>query len=150
MAPRRFRVSRFSLIMHDPTRSIEFIVGLCNVVVPGIPLALGASEIPAVVIHMLSNAHFSDQFIGVAAVLFGLAQIWGSGTDWYSARALIATAIGCLLVSLVAAYWWTGFDYRPTPWLMAGTAVAEMFLAWRCWHEKPVPVELGGRYRVPI
>lgn len=144
MAPRRFRASRLALILSDPTRIVEAVVALCNVIIPGTAMMIGVTGFPQPTAWLLDRFLPGEQFIGAVAIMLGIAQIWAAGTDWYDARGLIATLIFCSLIVIIVAFWWTGFENRPTPYLMTGTVLAEMFLAWRCYHEKPVPVALDS------
>ena len=140
MAPRRFRLSRISLILSDPTRTVEVIVAICNFIIPGIALMSGTSQIPLATELLLAQLLVNEHVIGVAAICIGASQVYAAGTDWHDLRGAIATGAACLIIALAVGYWFTGYGNRQVVSLMVGTVFAELFIAWRCYHEKPDPL----------
>lgn len=147
MPHRRFRVSRLALIMQDPTRMAEVLFSICNVLVPSVALAIGQSEFPLPAEDLLKGIWLNNTVIGIGGVILGAMQFWGAGTDWYIVRSNIATAISCCLITVITAYMFTGFAFRPTFPLLVGTVIGEMFIAWRTRHEKPVPIPSPSQER---
>lgn len=151
MAPKKFRWWRLRKVLQsDPTGTLEIVIALCFVLVPGVAMASGGSQMPARAEALLSALYITPRVVGVAAILMGAAQLWGAGTDWYRARAWISTVIAVCLTWVVVAYWTTGYNWLWTVPLMVGTILSEGFIAWRCWHERPVAVsphhENGAAY----
>jgi ABC-type Na+ efflux pump permease subunit len=138
MMMRRFRISRVQQILrNDPTGAIELIIAICYVILPGIFLAHGHTDLPNMTSDVFSTIGFTEPRMGLFAIVLGGLQVWGAGTAWYVARASIATAISMSLAAVIVGYCLTGYAERATVPLMVGTVLAEMFVSWRCWHERP-------------
>lgn len=138
MAPKRFRFSRLMRIVHeDPTATLELVVSFCYIIIPSVCLIIQRVYLPPITSDLFGAFGFSEQRMGFFALAFGILQIWGAGTHWYVVRAWIATILACSLSAVVLAYWFTGYMGRPTVPFMMGTVLSQMFISWRCWHERP-------------
>jgi hypothetical protein len=144
MTPRRFRWHRFSAVLQfDPTGTVEILVGFCFLIIPGIFLAVGPSGLPGNAFWYFSQLGFTELRLGGLVIILGLLQIWGAATNWYAVRAWIAFGAQFSLVAIVVAYCRSGLAERWAVAYLVGTVFAEVYIAWRCWHERPDPLPVG-------
>jgi hypothetical protein len=140
MTPRRFRWHRFSAVLRfDPTGTAEVLIAFCFVIIPGFFFLFGVSGLPPHVYWYFWKLGFTESLLGGWLILGGMAQLWGLATNWYTGRAWIAVAVEFSLMSIVVAYIRSGYTQRLSVAYLVGTILAEMFIAWRCWHERPDP-----------